>query len=114
MISIEENFSYIIRKASVITDEANRSLDDFERKTGRISPREEIFEMGMLMANLRRCRMIAEDLSERIPSPNKVPREYADSVAEVAAALFRFIGTCERREESIGKKALGYSCETAV
>jgi hypothetical protein len=114
MISTEENFSYIIRQTCVITDEANRSLDRYEQKAGRISPREDIFEMGMLIANLRRCRMAAEHLGKMIPSPNQVSRSYADSVAEIASALFHFIETCESREKSIGEKALGYSCETAV
>lgn len=106
--------SYIVAQATTITNEANKSLDSYERKTREFSVHEEIFELGMLLACIRNCHSAAETLSRMIPSPNRVPREYAQSYAEIAKALFHFIESCEHREEMIGKKALGFSCETAV
>jgi hypothetical protein len=114
MTSIQENFAYIIAQVAAITREANNSLDRYETKSGDVAPAEELLEMGILLACIRRCHKAADALSRRIPSPNQVPREYSDSVAEVANALFRFMESCGKREEIIGKNALGYRCETTV
>jgi hypothetical protein len=114
MTSISENMSSIVAQATAITEQANLSLDRYERKVGRLSRREEIFEMGILLAGIRHSRSQATALSKIIPSPNRVPHEYAKAYAEIANALFGFIESCERREDSIGKMALGFRCETAV
>lgn len=114
MLSIQKSFSDIVTKVAAITSEVNRAMDRYEQRTGGCSPAEEILEMGMLLACVRRSRAMAMVISRRIPSPNQVPWEYADAIAGFASALFHFIDSCERRENAIGKKALGYRCETTV
>ena len=57
---------------------------------------------------------MAEELLRGVPSPNQVPPNVAESVAEVTTSLFRFIDSCDRREEVINRMVLGFGGKTAV
>jgi hypothetical protein len=107
MKTLEDNFAYIVSQANAITRDVNRSLDRYEEREDAVCPTERILDMGVLIASLERGRTMAWELASRVPSPNQVPAELADSVAEITNALFRFIESCERRETGIGEMVLG-------
>jgi len=112
--SLKDSFERIVTQASVISAEVTRSLDWYESKLGRLTKPEELLELGALLASVRRGRAMAEDLLRGVPSPNQVPADVAESVAEVTTSLFHFIDSCDQREEAINSIVLGYRRKNAV
>ena len=111
--SLNDTFENIVTQAAVITKEITRSLDWYENKLGNVSTPEQMLELGALLSSVRHGRAMAMDLLKTVPSPNKVPADVAQSVADVTTSLFRFVDSCDQREETINKMALGYSRKCA-
>jgi len=111
--SLNDTFENIVAQAAVITAEVTRSLDWYENKLGNVSTPAQMLELGALLASVRHGREMAMDLLKTVPSPNKVPFDVAESVADVTRSLFNFVDSCDQREETINKIALGYSHKSA-
>jgi len=111
--SLKDSFERIVTQASVITTEVTRSLDWYESKLGKLTKPQELLELGALLASVRRGRSMAEDLLRGVPSPNQVPANVAESVAEVTTSLFHFIESCNQREEVINSLVRGFRAQNA-
>jgi hypothetical protein len=112
--SLKHSFEHIVTQASVISAEVTRSLDWYDSKLGKLSKPQELLELGALLSSVRRGRVMAEELVKGVPSPNQVPANAAESVAEITTSLFNFIESCNQREEAINSMALRYRNKNAV